>query len=126
MAPRVTLLSGDARKVIVAATSSTFGHAAWSAFGMAARFAGVSMIEGAIALTRMPDGATSSDRATVNATTAALLAAYAAMPAPLRHSNAGRAAVLTIRPPWPVREIALTAARQHRNAVTKLVSTCCI
>ena len=43
----VTSLSGDARKAIVAAISSGFGHAAWSAFGMAARLAGVSMIDGA-------------------------------------------------------------------------------
>jgi hypothetical protein len=34
-APRVTRLSGDARNRIVAATSSTFGQAAWSALGMA-------------------------------------------------------------------------------------------
>ena len=49
MAPRVTALSGEARNRIVAATSSTFGQAAKSAFGMALRFAGVSMIEGATA-----------------------------------------------------------------------------
>lgn len=34
-APRVTRLSGDARNRIVAATSSTFGQAAWSALGIA-------------------------------------------------------------------------------------------
>ena len=48
------------------------------------------------------------------------------MPAPVRHSSAGRAATLTMRPPAPVLAIALTAARQHRNAVTKFMSTCCI
>ena len=48
------------------------------------------------------------------------------MPAPLRHSSAGRAATLTMRPPAPVRAMALTAARQHRKAVTKFMSTCCI
>src|SRR5581483_6803446 len=74
-APRVTLLSGDARKRIVAATSSTLGQAATSAFGIAARLAGVSMIEGATALTRMSCRATSSASATVSAATAALLAA---------------------------------------------------
>ena len=74
IAPRVTLFSGEARNRIVAATSSTFGQAAWSAFGMASRFTRVSMIEGATALTRMPSLATSSASATVSAATAALLA----------------------------------------------------
>src|SRR6516164_11171524 len=123
MPPRVTLLSGEARNTMVDATSSTLGQAAKSAFGMAARLAGVSMIEGATALTRMPDLATSSASATVSAATAALLAVYAAMPAPLRHSSAGRAATLTMRP--PVR-MTLRAARQHRNVVTKFISRCVI
>ena len=48
------------------------------------------------------------------------------MPAPVRHSSAGRAATLTIRPPAPVCVMALTAARQHRNAVTRLMSICVI
>ena len=56
------------------ATSSTFGQAAWSALGMARRFSGVSRIEGATALTRMPCLTTSSASATVKAATAALLA----------------------------------------------------
>jgi len=34
-APRVTRLSGDARNITVATTSSTFGQPAWSALGMA-------------------------------------------------------------------------------------------
>src|SRR5215470_10853335 len=72
--PRVTLFSGEARKAIVAATSSTLGQAAKSAFGMAARFAAVSRMEGATALTRIPSLATSSASATVSAATAALLA----------------------------------------------------
>ena len=38
---------------MVAATSSTFGQARIFAFGMAARLVGVSMMEGATALTRM-------------------------------------------------------------------------
>ena len=49
----MTRLSGEARK-IVAATSSTFGQSEKSALGMAGRLAGVSMTEGATALTRMP------------------------------------------------------------------------
>ena len=60
---------------MVAAISSGFGHAPWSAFGIAARFAGVSMIDGAIAFTRMLRAATSAASAWVNAATAALLAA---------------------------------------------------
>jgi hypothetical protein len=58
----------------VAATSSTFGQAAKSAFGIAARFAGVSMIEGATAFTQMPSLATSSASAWVNPARPALVA----------------------------------------------------
>src|SRR5262245_12493594 len=72
--PRVTRLSGEARNRMLAAPSSTFGHAAWSALGMAWRLAGVSIIDGATALTRIPSRTTSSERATVSAATAALLA----------------------------------------------------
>ena len=60
---------------MVAAISSGLGQAAWSAFGIAARLAGVSMIDGAIAFTRMSRPATSAASAWVNAATAALLAA---------------------------------------------------
>jgi hypothetical protein len=69
MAPRVTRLPGDAKNRIVAATSSTFGHASKSAFGMALRFAAVSMIDGATALTRIPSFATSSASAIVSVAT---------------------------------------------------------
>ena len=48
------------------------------------------------------------------------------MPAPARHSSAGRVATLTMRPPAPVRVMAMTAARQQRNAVTKFISSCFI
>jgi len=48
------------------------GHEAWSAPGIAARFAGVSMIEGAIALPPMPRGASSLAASTVIAAPAAL------------------------------------------------------
>src|SRR5579859_273068 len=75
IAPVVTLLSGEARKAIVAAISSGLGQAAWSALGMAARLAGVSMIDGATAFTRMLRAATSAARDWVKAATAALLAA---------------------------------------------------
>src|ERR1700733_5763538 len=75
IAPRVTAFSGDARNRMVRATSSTFGHAAWSALGMSRRLVGVSRIDGATALTRIPLAATSSASATVRVATAALLAA---------------------------------------------------
>ena len=58
MAPRVTRLSGEARKAIVVTTSSTFGQASKFAFGIALRLAGVSMIDGATPFTRMPSFAT--------------------------------------------------------------------
>src|ERR1700687_3453759 len=93
---------------------------------MACRFAGVSMVDGAIALTRMPSFTASSASATVSAATAALLAVYATMPAPARHSSAGRVATLMMRPPAPVRVMALTAARQQRKGVTKLGSLFCL
>src|SRR6476659_6602495 len=119
MAPRVTLFSGEARNTMVAATSLTFGHLSYFASGIEARLAGVSMMEGATALTRMSCLTTSSASATVNAATAALVAVYAPILAPLRHSSAGRAATLTMRPPFPVAAIALTAAAEHRKALTR-------
>src|SRR5215475_13364553 len=122
IAPRVTRLSGEARKAIVAATSSTFGQASKFAFGIALRLAGVSIIEGATAFTNMPSLATSSASATVRAATPVLAAVYAAIPAPDRHSRAGRAATLTMRPPWPPATMAFTAARQQTKHETKLLS----
>src|SRR6185437_11644681 len=74
-APRVTLLSGEARNRIVRATSSTVGQAAWSALGMSLRLVGVSRTEGATAFTRMFLPTTSSASAIVRVATAALLAA---------------------------------------------------
>jgi hypothetical protein len=71
-APRVTVFSGDARNRIVAATSSTLGQDAKSAFGIAWRLSGVSKMEGATALTRMSSCASSAARAVVSAATPAL------------------------------------------------------
>lgn len=51
IAPRATVLSGEARNRTAAATSSTFGQREWSARGMSARLRGVSMIDGATAFT---------------------------------------------------------------------------
>src|SRR5271165_1046886 len=74
MAPRVTWFAGEARNRMVWAISAGFGHAAWSASGIDLRFAGVSMVEGATALTRMPSFTTSWASATVSAATAAFVA----------------------------------------------------
>ena len=70
-APRVTVLSGDARNRIVAATSSTLGHDAKSAFGIDWRLAAVSMTYGATAFTRMFSDASSAPSAAVIAATPA-------------------------------------------------------
>src|SRR3974390_2453654 len=72
--PRLTLFSGEARKRIVAATSSTLGQASKLALGMARRLVGGSMIEGATAFTRMPSPASSSPSAAERAATPALAA----------------------------------------------------
>src|SRR3954452_11770815 len=72
--PRVSAFCGDARKAIVAATSSTFGHLSNSALGIDFRFAGVSMMLGTTAFTQMRSLASSSARLTVRFATAALLA----------------------------------------------------
>ena len=56
----MTLFRGEARSTIWAATSSTDGQLAWSASGIPARFAGVSITDGMMALTRIPSGASSS------------------------------------------------------------------
>ena len=56
---------------MVAAISAGFGHRAWSAPGMAARLAAVSMIDGTTALTAMPSGLSSSASASVSVATPA-------------------------------------------------------
>src|ERR1043165_8562392 len=100
---------------MASAISAGFGHAAWSALGIAARLAGVSMIEGSTALTRMRSPASSAASACVIAATPALDATYAVMPG--AGDRTGRAATLTIRPPPPVRRIERTASRQDRKQV---------
>src|SRR6516162_2212573 len=124
--PRPTLFSGEARKRIVAATSSTFGHASKFALGMALRLVGVSMTEGATAFTRIPSPASSSPSAAESAATPALAAVAALRFAPLRGSRAWSAATLTMRPPGRPsalpRRIAVTASRQQRKQLTRLSS----
>src|SRR5262245_63603101 len=75
--PRLTVFSGEARKRIVAATSSTLGQASKLALGMSRRLVGVSMIEGATAFTRIPSPASSSPSAAESAATPALAAVEA-------------------------------------------------
>jgi hypothetical protein len=57
-------------------------HLVKSAWGMSARLAGVSMIDGSTALTVIPQPFTSSARLSVKRCTPALEAAYGPMPAP--------------------------------------------
>src|SRR6476660_6363749 len=122
--PRVTLFSGEARKRIVAATSSTLGQASKLALGMARRLVGVSMMEGATAFTRIPSTASSSPSAAVSAATPALAAVEALIFAPSRGSRAWRAVTLTMRPPAFPRRLAATASRQQRKQLTRLSSIC--
>src|SRR5262245_6906079 len=90
---------------------------------MAARFAGVSRIEGATAFTPMRSGTSSSASATVSAATAALLIEYGTIPAPRRGSSAWRAITLTIRPPRFAARIRRAASRAHRNAERELTAS---
>src|SRR5215468_5491570 len=120
--PRLTLFSGEAKKRIVAATSSTLGQASKLALGMSRRLVGVSMIEGATAFTKIPSPASSSPSAAESAATPALAAVEALIFAPVRGSRAWRAATLTIRPPAFPRRIAATASRQQRKQLTRLSS----
>src|SRR5258706_13568968 len=107
---------------MVSAIAAGDGQLAKSAVGMALRFTGVSMIDGATALTQIPSLTTSSARHWVIDTTAALVAVYATMP-PVG-TSAGRAATLTIRPPAPPpRRIARTASRHDRKQVVTLSAT---
>src|SRR5262245_43942295 len=110
---------------MVAATSWVLGQASWLAPGMDLRLAGVSMMEGTTALTRMLFGATSAPRACVIAATAAFAAVYATMLAPSSGNIAGRAATLTMRPPTgPPAFMTRTASRQQRKQVRALVLNC--
>src|SRR5216683_7448426 len=121
-APRVTRLSGEARKAITSATALGATQLVKSEAGIAARLAGVSSTEGATALTQISSPEVSWASAWVIAATAALAVAYATIPEPSRGSSPGRAATLTMRPPLAppgpgsARErIARIAAAEHRN-----------
>src|SRR5689334_11981168 len=107
---------------MVWAISWGLGQASWSALGIAARLAGVSISEGSTALTRMRSAASSGARVWVSAATPALAAAYAAIWG--AGTRTGRAATLTSRPPWPVLRIERTASRHDRKQVTALIRHC--
>ena len=62
---------GESKNAIVAATLPTLGHWLWSALGMACRFAGVSMMDGTMALTKIASAASSSPNDCVMDATAA-------------------------------------------------------
>jgi hypothetical protein len=94
-----TRFSGLARKHITSASSATLGHESWSASGIAFRFAGVSMIDGAIAFTKIPSPATSFAQRHAQRRHRRLARGvrhHPASPAPARAR--GRAATFTIRP----------------------------
>src|SRR5690242_547242 len=103
---------------MVAAICAGVGQLAKSAPGIPLRLAGVSMIDGAIALTQISPLTSSSARHSVTDTTAAFVAVYATIPP--AGTSAGRAATLTIRPPPPPRRIARTASRHDRKHVVRL------
>src|ERR1051326_6324322 len=84
IAPRVTLLSGEARKAMTSATAAGLTQLLKSASGIAVRLAGVSSTEGATALTQISSAAVSWAIAWVNAATAAFAFVYATMPEPSR------------------------------------------
>ena len=123
MAPRVTRLSGEARNRIVAATSSTFGQASKSAFGIALRLA-----------------ARVHDRGRHRIDQNAVLGDFLRQ----RHGergdarlgdrvgrHAGAAAPFQRRPRRDIDDaaaafMAFTAARQHRKHDTRLLSICAI
>ena len=77
----MTLASSLHKNVITRAISSGFGHFAKSAFGIAFRFAAVSMMLGSNEFTRTPLPATSAASESIIAIAAAFEAAYAAAPA---------------------------------------------
>ena len=74
-----------------------WASATGSASGMSRRFCGVSMMPGAIALTRMPSGFHSAARLFARWTTAAFIAAETATPGP--DDSAGRLPTSTTEPP---------------------------
>ena len=71
-APLVAAESGETRNAIVAAIWSGVTQSAGSASGIDARLAGVSMIDGRIALVRMPSFAYSTSSASTRPSTARL------------------------------------------------------
>src|SRR5581483_2467270 len=97
--------------------ASGMTQAPWSAFGIEARFEGVSMTLGntTLAVTFVP--CSSAANVWVRVTTPALDTAYALSPA--TGCTAVRLVTLTIRPQPPASMCGITA-RQHRKAEVKL------
>src|ERR1019366_4724283 len=77
----MSLASSPSRNATTPAADPRLTHLAGSTPGMAARFAGVSIVLGSTAFTRTPLPRTSAATACASATTAAFDAAYAAAPA---------------------------------------------
>src|SRR5580704_17056759 len=107
------------RKATIPAADSSVTHFVVSAWGIAARFAGVSSVLGSIALTRTPRSRTSAAAACARATTAAFDAAYAAAPALVHGSTAARDPTTTTLPRPPA-TIGGSRARRPRYTVSTL------
>src|SRR5580693_4900538 len=86
------------RNATTPAAEGRLTHFAGSTLGIAARFAGVSIVLGRTALTRTPADSTSAATACASATTAAFDAAYAADPALVAGSTAAREPMTTMLP----------------------------
>ncbi len=121
----MTRLSGEARNAIVAATSSTFGQPRRSAFGIDLRLAGVSMIDGATAFTRMPSLADlfgQRDRHRRDRRPCRRIGHHAGAAAPFQRRTRRDIDDTAATLPHRLHE----RARQHRKQATKLMSTWCI
>src|SRR5438477_508706 len=94
-APVTPLASSDARYAMMLASSSGLTHVFGSAFGIAARFAGWSMVDGMTTLAVMPSVLSSSASASVQRTRAPLAIAYGAPF--LRALSEAAATTVTIR-----------------------------
>ena len=72
-APEMRTASSETRKARTAASSDGLGHRSWSARGIAARLAGVSMMLGMMQLTRTPSSRPSAAAASTRRSTPSLL-----------------------------------------------------
>lgn len=107
--------AGPSRKAIASATSSVRAQRPGSAFGIAARFCGVSIAPGSTALTRTPSALSSAARASTSRRTPALDAAYAPRP---EVACSPAAAPTATSEPAPAVRIGGSAARKTLSVVS--------